>query len=186
MAEATIDRTTALTGGEAMVAHLTELQARITNAKSVQVGFIENAKYPGGASIPMVAAIQEFGAPAKGIPPRPFFRQAIAKHKGEWGDNMATALVNTNFDAKMALAQVGYNIQNQVQASIFALQAPKLSPVTVMLRHMRKGKVDAPVTFDMVLEARRRVAKGESPGDASTKPLVWSGQMANRVDYQVS
>src|SRR4029077_15356101 len=67
-------------GGDKLTAKLKELREKIGKGPALAVGFFEGAPHPDGASVPMGAAIQEFGAPKVGIPPRPFFRNMIAKH----------------------------------------------------------------------------------------------------------
>ena len=56
------------TGGDKLESALAKIAKRLTNASTVQVGFPEGATEESGASIPMIAAIQEFGAPARNIP----------------------------------------------------------------------------------------------------------------------
>lgn len=54
-----------MTGGEKLMAELKKINSRLGNAgtsPNVSVGFMEDAKYPDGTSIAMVAAVQEFGA----------------------------------------------------------------------------------------------------------------------------
>jgi hypothetical protein len=54
----------ALSGGEKLKAYLDTISNRLAAAggqPSVQVGFLEASTYPDGTSLPMVAAIQEFG-----------------------------------------------------------------------------------------------------------------------------
>ena len=176
---------TALSGGAGLTGYLAHMQANLHKASSVRVGFLENSTYPDGTSVPMVAAIQEFGAPGAGIPPRPYFRTMIKAKSGGWGDALATNLPLVDFDAQKALGRMGEGIKEQLQQSIIDLVTPALSPVTIMLRWMRVGKVDAPVTFAMVKEARRRVASGETPGHVSDKPLIDSGNLINSADYEV-
>lgn len=173
-------------GGDKAVDYLENLGKKIAGAKTVRVGFLENATYPDGTSVPMVAAIQEFGAPRVGIPPRPYFRTMVAQKKGEWGPATAALLKANDYDAKKTLGQVGMGIKGQLQQSIVDLLSPPLSEVTLMLRMMRIGKVNARVTFAMVQEARARVAKGERASGVSTKPLIDSGFLLSRVDFEVA
>jgi hypothetical protein len=174
-----------ISGGDKLAARLKELSAGLKKGASVQIGFLEGATYPDGTSVPMVAAIQEFGAPAAGIPPRPFFRTMIAAKSDGWGDAAAQSLKATDFDAAKTLALVGEGIKGQLQQSIAELTSPPLSPVTLMLRKMRADNPSLVVTGSTVGEAARRVAAGQSSAGVSTKPLVDSGDMLNAVDYAV-
>ena len=80
-------------GGEKLQAALAELAKKVSKAASVEVGFLEGATYPDGTSVAMIAAIDEFGAPANGTPPRPYFRNMIAKDSPDWGDAVGKLLV---------------------------------------------------------------------------------------------
>lgn len=172
-----------ISGGDKLTARLKELSAGLKKGASVQVGFLEGATYPDGTSVPMVAAIQEFGTSK--IPPRPYFRTMIAAKSGGWGDAAAQNLKATDFDAEKTLALVGEGIKGQLQQSIAELTSPPLSPVTLMLRKMRADNPSLIVTGATVGEAARRVAAGQSSAGVSTKPLVDSGDMLNAVDYAV-
>lgn len=171
-------------GGKSIKQKLADLTKKLSSAKAVRVGFLEGATYPNGTSVAMVAAIQEFGAPKAHIPPRPFFRNMIAKHKAEWPKALAGLLEDNDYDAKRSLALLGEGVQRQLRKSIIDTMAPPLSPVTVMLRKMF-GNHPEQIKFKDVLEARRRVAAGESTQGASTKPLVWTGHLLSSVGYEV-
>jgi hypothetical protein len=174
-----------VSGGDKLAAKLAEIAARLGQNPEVHVGFLENATYPNGTPVAMVAAIQEFGAPKVGIPPRPFMRNAVAAHKAEWPKAAADLLKATDYDVHKTLELVGEGIKGQIQQSISDLMEPPLGPVTLMLRMMRIGNVNAPVTFAMVREARRRVAAGERASGVSTKPLIDTGHLFASVDYEV-
>lgn len=53
-----------MSGGDKLKAYLQKIQQNLASAgasPSVQIGFLSGATYPDGTSLPMVAAIQEFG-----------------------------------------------------------------------------------------------------------------------------
>lgn len=172
-------------GGDALDKKLKELADKLGKGGAVKVGFLENATYPDGTPVAMVAAIQNFGAPSRGIPPRPFFTNMVKTKSPEWGPAMAMALESTQNDAEKALAIVGQGIKGQLQQSIIDTDAPPLSPITLMLRKMQGEDSGLVVTGATVGEAARRVRAGESSGGVSTKPLVWSGHLLDSVDYEV-
>ena len=58
-----------LHGGDKLQQYLDRLLARVSSAQAVKVGFLEGATYPDGTSVPMVAAVQEFGG-SMNIPAR--------------------------------------------------------------------------------------------------------------------
>lgn len=172
-------------GGDALIAATDKIASNLKKASSVEVGFLEGATYPDGTSVPMVAAIQEYGAPRAGIPPRPFFRSMIAAKLPEWGPAIAALLPKNEYNTQKTLAQTGEAIRGQLRQSIADLTAPPLSPVTLMLRKMQHEDPSLVVTGATVGEAARRVAAGEGTGGVSTKPLVWTGHLMASADYRV-
>ena len=172
-------------GGDRLKAYLDKAAEAASSASEVRVGFLENATEPNGASTAMVAAIQNYGAPKAGIPPRPFFSNMIAAHKDEWGPDIAAILKSDGMSAERALSLMGEQISGQLRDEIVALDSPPLSPVTLMLRMMKIGR-NSPITFDDVIEARRRVKAGEVAKGVSVKPLVDTGALFQGVDYEVS
>lgn len=174
---------TTFSGGEALEKKLKEMAEKLGEGKTVSVGFLEGAEYPDGTSLPMVAAANEFGNPASGSPPRPFFRNMIAKNSPKWGDDIAAIATSVEFDAHKTFSLMGERIKDQLQESIRELTEPALSPVTILLRE-RFGNNHHEITFDDVQKARDDVARGKK-GSASDKPLIWTGHMLNSVDYEV-
>lgn len=175
-----------ISGGDLLSKALEGISKDIKNGGSVDVGFLEDALYPDGTSVAMVAAIQEFGAPRAKIPPRPFFRNMVAKDSPQWPETISKLLVANNYDARKVLGIMGAHIASQLQDSIRETFEPELSPVTLMLRKMRKDNPSLVVTGKTVGEAARRVAAGESYAGVSTKPLVDTGQMLNKVSFRVN
>lgn len=174
-----------ISGGAKLEARLKEISAKVSKAGTLRVGFLEGATYPDGTSVPMVAAIQEFGAPKAGIPPRPFFRTMIAEKADTWADALGRNLVAQDYDTHKALEAVGMGIEGQLQESIIKIVAPALSPVTLMLRKMRSEDQALIVTGKTVGEAAARVAAGEGTAGVSTKPLVDSSHLLNSVGSEV-
>lgn len=142
-------------GGEALQARLRELSRKVSEKGTLRAGFLEGATYPDGTPVAMVAAIQDYGAPAVNIPPRPFFRNVIAEGERTWGDNVASVLVAADYDVKLTLGRMGEFIKGQIQNSIVNGSYVPLRPATVR----RKGGVD--------------------------KPLIDTGHMLNSINYEV-
>lgn len=124
-----------VSGGDRLAQRLKEIAVRLGTNPEVKVGFLEGSTYPDGTSLPMVAAINEFGAPSRGQPPRPFIRNMIAAHRREWPKAAADLLATNDFDARKTLQLVGEGIKAQMQQSITDLLDPPLAPATVR----RKG-----------------------------------------------
>lgn len=175
-----------LKGGAKLDAALERLARKLERGGTLKVGFLEGATYPDGTPVAMVAAIQNFGAPARGIPPRPFFTNMIAEKSERWASALAAMLKRNDWDLDKTLNQMGAGIKGQLQQAIVDTNAPPLSAITLMLRKMRYENPDLEVTGATVGEAARRVAAGESYADAPTKPLVDSSHMLNSVDYEVT
>lgn len=172
-------------GGEKLEKALAKISKNLGSGGTLKVGFLAGATYPDGTSVAMVAAIQEFGAPKVRIPPRPYFRTMVQAKSPGWPKAIAPILKATDYDVASTLGQVGEGIKGQLQQSIIDTVSPPLSPITVMLRHMRSMDQSLVVTGATVGEAARRVAAGGSTGGASEKPLVDSGHLLNTVDYSV-
>ena len=176
-------------GGDKLEGFLNQLKNKLGKQPTLQVGFLPDAKYPDGTPVGMVAAIQNFGAPAVGIPPRPFFSNMIKDKSPDWGKLLAHRLKQVNYKGDAALGLVGDDIAGQLRQSIVDTNSPPLSPVTLMLRKMKSQNPDLIVTGRTVGEAAKRVAAGLSYAGVSTKPLVapgvGGGHMLASVDYNV-
>jgi hypothetical protein len=170
-----------LKGGNHLEARLREMAAKVSKAAVLQVGFLEGSTGDDGKPLALRAAINEFGAPKAGIPPRPYFRNMIASKSGEWPDAVGELLVDNDYDAAKTLGVVGESIAFQLQQSIIDTNEPALSPITVMLRGMRSKDSSLVVTGKTVGEAAERVAAGKTNYGASTKPLVDTGDMLRGI-----
>ena len=158
------------TGGAKLEKYLNDLAKKLEKGSVLRAGFLEGAVYPdlpaentraeyakkrakgdktalggkvGGTPVAFVAAVQEFGDPAAGIPPRPFFRPAIAQHSDEWGEKLGASLKGTGYDVERALALVGKAIEGDIAASIIATNDPRLAASTVAAKGFEKPLVDS-------------------------------------------
>lgn len=152
------------TGGEKLQAKLAEISSKVNKKATLRVGFLEGATYPVGSSgakgarkfvkkkkaaapsgpklVAMIAAIQEFGAPSRGIPPRPYFRRMIRQRSPAWGSKLGKALKANAFEVDQSLGLMGQLIKGQLQQSINELVSPPLSPVTVARKGFSKPLID--------------------------------------------
>ncbi|WP_320705380.1 hypothetical protein [Enterobacter cloacae] len=133
---------TTFSGGAALEAKLAELAENLGDGKTLRVGFLEGATYPGGQSVPMVAAANEYGDPAMNRPPRPFFRNMIAEKSPEWPQDIAKIAEATGYDAETMLGLMGEHIKGQLQGSIRDLMEPALSPVTIAKKGFSKPLIE--------------------------------------------
>jgi len=140
----------ALSGGEALQRRLDEIAKKLKSAATLRVGFLENATYPDGTPVAMVAAVNEFGAPSRGQPPRPFFRNAIRDHAPEWPDQIEALVASTDYDAATVLGQMGEMIAGEIRQSITDTNEPPLAPSTIKRKGHEKPLVDSGVMLGSV------------------------------------
>lgn len=128
-----------------------------------QVGWFESAQYDDGTPVAYVATIQENGAPAQGIPPRPTIKPTIEKRKAAWVKLMGQgvkSVVAGNASAEDVLEGVGLQAAGDIRRTLSEVESPKLSPTTILLRKWRReGRV---ITGKTVGEAAAAVAADPS------------------------
>lgn len=138
-------------------------------SKTLRVGWGENAAYENGAKVAMIAAQNEFGNPAKSIPPRPFFRPAIAEEKGKWAKTsgrLVISAIKAGGSVAPALETMGLVVAGDVRKSITKVMTPALKPATVKAR-LRGKKI------------------GKSVSLTVAKPLVDTGHMLQTLTSEV-
>jgi hypothetical protein len=143
-----------ISGGDKLAEALREFSRKASRAAKVDVGFMENATYPDGTSVPLVAAINEFGAPSRGQPPRPYFRRMIKKCSPAWPAMIADFLRQTKYDSKRTLELTGKVIEVQLQQSIEELVSPPLAPSTIARKGFEKPLIE---TSHMINSVTSRV-----------------------------
>lgn len=129
-------------GGSQYRKIIDDIRRALQKARTLKVGFMEDATYPDGTSVPMIAAINEFGAPSRGQPPRPFFRNMIREKRDEWAPALRQLLKANNYDAHEALDQLGEGIAGQLQQSIVEFTDPPLAPSTIARKGFDKPLID--------------------------------------------
>lgn len=108
----------------------------------LRVGFLENATYPDGKPVAMIGAIQNYGAPRAGIPPRPFFSNMIRKKQGEWPSAIVTLMRDNDMDIERVLTIAGAAIAEQLKQSIIDTNTPPLADSTVARKGFDKPLID--------------------------------------------
>jgi hypothetical protein len=116
--------------------------ARKMGGGEVAVGFMDGATYPDGTPVAAVAFWNEYGVPAHGQPPRPFFRQMIAKESPTWAPKMAKLAKATGYDGPKVLAIMGEDIAGALGQSINDFTTPGLAPRTVEAKGFGKPLID--------------------------------------------
>lgn len=141
-----------VSGGDKARQILARIAANLSKASAVEVGFLEDAKYPDGTSVALVAALDEFGNGR--APPRPYFRRMIKSKSGGWAKGLGVQLKLNEFDAKKSLEALGMVVKGQLQESINELWDPPLAPSTVARKGHDKPLID---TSHMINSADYRV-----------------------------
>ena len=133
------------TGGSQMSSRLRELMQELGVGHTARVGFLEGSTCGkhNDASAPQIAFIQEFGAPAKGIPARPFFRDMIAVRSPQWGALLQAALKHRGFNSEEAMELTGMRISEQLQQSIEEFTEPGNAPSTIKQKGFDKPLEDS-------------------------------------------
>ena len=171
-----------------MAFDLSKIEAKLGNlskelrGKVVNVGIPSDAQYEDGTSLAYVATIQEFGAPAVGIPPRPFFVPTIKNNRDRWVKELAAHVKQINggqITADDALAAVGEAAVADFKAAVIKIDSPALSPITVVLREWKKGGTPngKPITGATVGLAAKMLKEGTIQPGSDNKPLNSSGTL---------
>lgn len=129
-------------GGAKFEEAMRDLARKVANPASLRVGFLDNARYPDGTPVAMIAAINEYGAPSRGQPPRPFFRRMIAAKQAQWPQAIKNLLLANNYDAVRTLDLAGAAIAGQLRQSIIDLTDPPLAPSTIKRKGFDKPLID--------------------------------------------
>lgn len=131
-----------LRGGGKLEAALSAMSAKVSKGATLKVGFLEGATYPDGTSVALVAAVDEYGRPDIGQPPRPYFRNMIAAKAPEWPAAVGGLLVDNGYDAARTLGQTGEAIKGQLQQSIADFSGVPLKQSTIDRKGFDKQLVD--------------------------------------------
>lgn len=129
-----------VSGGKKLEIALAKIAALLDQPGTLRVGFLEGATAPNGDSIPLRAAMNEYGH--GNVPPRPFFRNMIAAKSGEWPEGVAYQLKATNYDVHLTLSRTAEAIKGQLQESILDLWSPALSPKTIKKKGFEKPLIE--------------------------------------------
>ena len=127
-----------LSGAPELMAKLKAIAASMGGGQ-VSVGFMAGATYPDGTPVAAVAFWNEYGASG---PPRPFFRQMIAKESPSWAYKMGKLAKATDYNGHRVLGLMGEDIRGALQQSINEFATPALSPSTIAAKGHSKPLID--------------------------------------------
>lgn len=137
-------------GGNVKAVIKNKLKKIPQNNVSLKVGFFE-----GNPNIDK--AIQnEYGNPAKRIPPRPFMQQTIDKYERTWSEIIEQQLVRYDYDAEKCLNALGAVIRGQIVNTIYNGNYIPNASYTVAKKGFNKPLVD---TGDMANSVTWEVTK---------------------------
>lgn len=136
-----------------------------------KVGWFPSAVYEGGQPVAGVAHVQEFGSPARGIPPRLGMRATATEKRQDWAKTAETI--------SRAAAQGKIAPERVMEAVAMAAEGAVRETIT---------KVTSPALKQATIDARkRRLANGGKGAAASiAKPLVDSGILLNTLTSETT
>ncbi|MGP2516376.1 hypothetical protein [Yersinia sp. 2545 StPb PI] len=186
-----------VTGGDKLQKYLEELAKNLSKGDELKVGFLEGSTYPDGTSVPMVAAVNEFGGSID-IPER---TQDL-----EFNQNSRTGEVGRKFTKKGK-----GNFVQTVTIPAHTITIPPRPYFRNMLIEKapgwgaEMGKILVSSGYDTKKalglmgeriqgQLKESIIKLDSPPNAAstlrkkagTNPLIDTGHMLNSVDYEVS
>lgn len=132
-----------------------ELDQSIANLsdEELRVGIFESARYGDGTPVAGVAAVQEFGSPKLGIPPRAFMRPTAEEKKQEWDEIMkkfSKKILTGRETIAGALDKLGLVASGQIRSTISKIQSPPLSPSTIKSKGNAKPLVDSAIMLNSI------------------------------------
>lgn len=185
-------------GGDRLTKRLREIASRLDQPAELRVGFLEGSRYPDGTSLPMVAAIQEFG----GTINMPARQQTVFRKVNAAGDFLRGGWF-------VKRRQSNYATTHDVAAHTITIP-PRPFFRTMIRAHKAEwpgdiAKLLKATSFDptatlarmgekIVGQLRQSIRDLTSPPLAQStirrkgfaKPLVETGHMLNSADYEVT
>lgn len=126
-----------------MVKRVGSLSAALSKYKdmnaSVRVGVLENATYPDGTPVAMVAFWNEYGT--RTSPVRAFFRTTVSEQKKNWVLSVQN-LMKIHNDPKQVMGLIGVHMQEQIVQSINTWSDPPNSAYTIAKKGSSKPLIE--------------------------------------------
>ena len=107
------------------------------SGKVGKVGWFQGAKYSDGTQVAKIAAIQEYGAPTKNIPPRPFMRPTIIQYQITWKKiayKLSLEVIQEKRDIANVMENLGQKAAGQIRKTISNIYIPSLKQSTIKAR----------------------------------------------------
>lgn len=121
-----------------------------------KVGWFQSSHYPDGTPVAYVAAIQEYGYPSGGIPPRLGMRDTADAKRAEWAEvarRGSVAVLKGTTSALAVMGMLGLKASGDMRKHISQVVSPPLKPATIAARlreradHKTVGALDKPLVF---------------------------------------
>jgi len=142
-----------------MVKRVGSLSAALSKYKemnaSVRVGVLENATYPDGTPVAMVAFWNEYGT--RTSPVRAFFRTTVSENKKNWVLSVQN-LMKIHNDPKQVMGLIGVHMQEQIVQSINTWSDPPNAPYTIAKKGSSKPLIETGVLMGSI---KSEVGEGE-------------------------
>ena len=142
-----------------MVKRVGSLSAALSKYKdmnaSVRVGVLENATYPDGTPVAMVAFWNEYGT--RTSPVRAFFRTTVSEQKKNWVLSVQN-LMKMHNDPKKVMGLIGVHMQEQIVQSINTWSDLPNSAYTIAKKGFDKPLVERGI---MMRSIKSEVGEGE-------------------------
>ena len=134
-----------------MVKRVGSLSAALSKYKdmnaSVRVGVLENATYPDGTPVAMVAFWNEYGT--RTSPVRAFFRTTVSENKKNWALSVQN-LMKIHNDPKQVMGLIGKRMQEQIVQSINTWSDPPNAPYTIAKKGSSKPLIETGVLMGSI------------------------------------
>ena len=134
-----------------MVKRVGSLSAALSKYKdmnaSVRVGVLENATYPDGTPVAMVAFWNEYGT--RTSPVRAFFRTTVSEQKKNWVLSVQN-LMKIHNDPKQVMGLIGVHMQEQIVQSINTWSDPPNSAYTIAKKGSSKPLIETGVLMGSI------------------------------------
>ena len=126
-----------------MVKRVGSLSAALSKYKemnaSVRVGVLENATYPDGTPVAMVAFWNEYGT--KRSPVRAFFRTTVSEQKKNWVLSVQN-LMKMHDNPQQVMGLIGEHMKGNIVQSIVSWSDPPNSAYTIAKKGFDKPLVE--------------------------------------------
>ena len=162
-------------------AALNDLEKKISQKVSMQVGWFPQAKYKESAPVAMVACTHEFGnAP---IPARPFMRPTAKERAQEWTKTFKASIKQG--DVKYALNRLGFAVEGDIRKTISEIWNPPLKRATIYARLRKHGWFNRELSEKKRKNQHIKLDKIVGTQAGIAKPLIDTGYLIESLTHEV-